>query len=505
MDWGHIGSGFLLVVILLITLPFLGEVEIVKSENLENLYILNDTEILQNIPDQKLEVINTETLRKVPYKDKELDNEKVIATIPVQMERPKKPSWMEYKSPSAVVRREAVPDPRFAAPEAPLICTIDKKSHMNFRVREEKAIGCCPEDDAEGTPYGPGKACCCGKIYVDNGSKFCCEETCSVMDEITENRIRCSDESSRGLFDDTTTTTTETTTTTTTSTSTTTTTTATTTTTTTSTSTTTTATSTSTTTTTENQTGSCDKLYRKKPQKMELECDADRKDGSTCVFSCPEPLRLNGTDSSTCSMGHWDVPPPSCCIRSGCPEDFKLDLYLVVDASSSIGEENFALVRRFIKSLADYFEIGQDTVRIGLISFNRKVTKILQLSDVQNKADLDAAVDSIPYNGKGTNTGRALQEVVDNAFQKVNGDRADVENQVVIITDGKSKDDIKTPGRALKKIAHVMAIGVGVKVRTKDLFEMATGNEYVYTPESYAELGKLKFEVADKHCPPGCV
>ena len=80
--------------------------------------------------------------------------------------------------------------------------------------------------------------------------------------------------------------------------------------------------------------------------------------------------------------------------------------------------------------MADYFEVGQDKVRIGLISFNRKVTRILQLSDVQNKADLDAAVDSIPYNGKGTNTGRALQEVVDNAFVEKYGDRADVENQV---------------------------------------------------------------------------
>ena len=75
----------------------------------------------------------------------------------------------------------------------------------------------------------------------------------------------------------------------------------------------------------------------------------------------------------------------------------------------------------------------------------------------------------------------------------------------MVITDGKSKDDIKTPGRALKKIAHVMAIGVGVKVRAKDLFELATSDEYVYTPESYSELGKLKFEVADKYCPPGCV
>ena len=69
-------------------------------------------------------------------------------------------------------------------------------------------------------------------------------------------------------------------------------------------------------------------------------------------------------------------------VGSGCPDDFKLDLFFVVDASSSIGEENFAIVRRFLKSLALYFNVGQDTVRIGMISFNRKVTNILKLAGI---------------------------------------------------------------------------------------------------------------------------
>jgi hypothetical protein len=43
---------------------------------------------------------------------------------------------------SNVVRRDAVPDPRFAAPEAPLICVIDRKPQVNFyRSKDEKAIG----------------------------------------------------------------------------------------------------------------------------------------------------------------------------------------------------------------------------------------------------------------------------------------------------------------------------------------------------------------------------
>lgn len=428
---------------------------------------------------------------------------------------------------SNVVRRDAVPDPRFAAPEAPLICVIDRKPQVNFyRSKDEKAIGCCPEDDAEGTPYGPGKACCCGRIYVDDGLKFCCEETCTVTDNDREGKKSCPKSLSRGREDEaTTTTTTKTTTEKTTTTSSTTTSTSTTTsfktTTTTSTValTTTTPTTTPRTTTTRTTTttttrtitsifsGSCPNIYEETPKKLEMSCDSDQKEGSTCNFRCPEPLRLpqNGSDISTCENGRWNQPAPVCCIRSGCAENFKLDLYLIVDASSSIGEENFQLVRRFIKSLADYFEVGQDKVRIGILSFNRKVSRILDLKDVKNKADLDTAVDAIPYNGKGTNTGRALNEAVNSAFLLENGDRPDVTNQVVVITDGKSKDDIKTPGRALKMMAHVMAIGVGIKVREKDLLEIATGDEYVYTPESYSELVKLKFEVADKHCPPGCV
>ena len=48
----------------------------------------------------------------------------------------------------------------------------------------------------------------------------------------------------------------------------------------------------------------------------------------------------------------------------------------------------------------------------------------------------------------------------------------------MVLTDGKSKDDIKTPGSALKQLAHVMAIGVGVKVRTKFRVDIKLFNIY---------------------------
>ena len=85
-----------------------------------------------------------------------------------------------------------------------------------------------------------------------------------------------------------------------------------------------------------------------------------------------------------------------------------MDLFFVVDASSSIGEDNFALVRKFLKSLAEYFDVGQDTVRIGMISFNRKVTQILKLSGTFSKnggiPTLSLALEANPGQPRPTQT-----------------------------------------------------------------------------------------------------
>lgn len=516
-EWGPIFSGIIIAICLIIAIPFF---DIDESDG-----TYKEKIIQIKIPDLKLEkksIYNKteETTENSKIEKIQSNSYRSKIELPIN-ESPKllfKPAVMTHVRQHLVHRRDTTelfnfgsPDPRFAAPDAPLICTLNK-ARSNFIKQESRAIGCCPEDDENGIPYGPGKSCCCGQIYLDDGSKFCCTDSCTVMDETTENRSICEPRSIGRAFDDyheeseevfedetsnssssttpnitTTPTTIEAET---------------------APRTTSITTTTSTTTTTTTDLQQCPIIFKNEmiPKSMTVECDDnDYESGSSCKFECPAPFRVNGTDSITCNAGEWNDIAPSCCMGSGCPRDFKLDLYFVVDASSSIGEDNFALVRKFLKSLAEYFDVGQDTVRIGMISFNRKVTQILKLSDVKNKSDLDDAVDRIPYNGKGTNTGKALREVVKNAFVARNGDRPDVQNQVVVITDGKSKDDIKTPGQALKKLAHVMAIGVGVKVRTKDLNEIASGDEFIYTPETYPELDKLKYEVADKHCPPGCI
>jgi len=256
--------------------------------------------------------------------------------------------------------------------------------------------------------------------------------------------------------------------------------------------------------TTEDSVQECPKLWEKKPKGMKKECDQLGSGIETCSISCPEGTRVNGSESLLCMGGKWEQPAPNCCASVGCTDDFKLDLFLVVDASSSIGQENFKLVRRFIKSLSDYFVLAKDKVRIGIVSFNRKVVMTKTLDEIQSKEELDKVIEEMPYTGKGTNTGRALQAVLDSGLDK-NGDRPDVLNQILVITDGKSKDDIKTPSSLLKKKAKVMAIGVGTKLRKDDLYDIASDENSVYFPETYAELGELKYVLSDIYCPPRCL
>ena len=47
---------------------------------------------------------------------------------------------------------------------------------------------------------------------------------------------------------------------------------------------------------------------------MSYECDQKYESGSQCSFSCPEPLRLNGTDQTTCNDGAWSEIAPFCCM-----------------------------------------------------------------------------------------------------------------------------------------------------------------------------------------------
>jgi hypothetical protein len=184
MDWGPIIAGILVAILLLLTVPIYIDESIQKLQQQPKLF----REIIQIESDNGTEIIEDQTEKSDVWK-----TEPTVKPVVMEIRQPKESQLIRNLIRRSEPQPNSHPDPRFAAPEIPLICTLNKQK-PNFVRQETRAIGCCPENDEDGIPYGPGRACCCGKVYSDDGSKFCCENSCLVMSVSEQNLALCSDE-----------------------------------------------------------------------------------------------------------------------------------------------------------------------------------------------------------------------------------------------------------------------------------------------------------------------
>ena len=94
----------------------------------------------------------------------------------------------------------------------------------------------------------------------------------------------------------------------------------------------------------------------------------------------------------------------------------EVDLVFVVDASGSIGAENFTRMREFIKDVVQDFKIGSDATRVGLVLFASPARVEFNFNNFTDKQSLLRAVDALPYLSGGTSTYLALQLLTRQAF-----------------------------------------------------------------------------------------
>jgi collagen type VI alpha len=127
----------------------------------------------------------------------------------------------------------------------------------------------------------------------------------------------------------------------------------------------------------------------------------------------------------------------------------KADLVFVLDSSGSIRDnnppdgsyDNWNLILSFINNLIDKLIISEDATRIGLVSYSEKATNNFFLRDYYDKQELQQAVSSVAYIGSFTNTSGGLWLMKDQQFTAERGDRSDVMNIAIVITDGVSNID----------------------------------------------------------------
>ena len=129
-------------------------------------------------------------------------------------------------------------------------------------------------------------------------------------------------------------------------------------------------------------------------------------------------------------------PPPTC--------ESQVDLCLVIDSSGSIRDnnppggspDNYDLQLEFLANLVRAFSIGQDATRVSALIFSEQVILEFTLSQYDNADAVAQAILASPYLGQTTNTPEALRQTRLECFNAANGDRPNVPNLAIVVTDG---------------------------------------------------------------------
>jgi len=95
-----------------------------------------------------------------------------------------------------------------------------------------------------------------------------------------------------------------------------------------------------------------------------------------------------------------------------------------------------SLLSQFVANL----DIESNSTRVGIIAFASHVRISIRLDKYSSRASLQGAISSLKYRGGQSNTAGALRYVRTEMLTPQRGDRIDVPNVIVLLTDGTSDD-----------------------------------------------------------------
>ena len=177
-----------------------------------------------------------------------------------------------------------------------------------------------------------------------------------------------------------------------------------------------------------------------------------------------------------------------------------MDLVVVLDASGSIraanpsdgSRDNWNEMLEFTTDLVDRLSIGQYNSRVGVVRYSDSAQNIFYLNSYYNKETIKSEIRSISYPGGQTYTGDGLRSAHMEQFTYDRGDRPEVHNVIILITDGVSNIDVPSTTRealvAKNKGITVYSIGVTNGVDEEELKAVSTNPQ---------QLGANYFMAAD--------
>ncbi|KAG8133911.1 hypothetical protein E2320_011657 [Naja naja] len=178
------------------------------------------------------------------------------------------------------------------------------------------------------------------------------------------------------------------------------------------------------------------------------------------------------------------------------------DIVILIDGSWSIGRFNFRLVRLFLENLVIAFNVDSEKTRIGLAQYSGDPRIEWHLNSYNTKETVLEAVRNLPYKGGNTLTGLALTFILENNFKPDAGSRPGVPKIGILITDGKSQDDVIPPAKNLRD-AGIELFAIGVKnADENELKEIASEphSTHVYNVADFSLMNSIVEELTKTVC-----
>ncbi|XP_028926626.1 collagen alpha-4(VI) chain-like [Ornithorhynchus anatinus] len=184
-------------------------------------------------------------------------------------------------------------------------------------------------------------------------------------------------------------------------------------------------------------------------------------------------------------------------LKRGCRDTEKVDIYFLIDGSSSIDHGDFLDMKMFMSEVLSVFQMGNNRVRFGVVQYSDSPHLEFEVGQYHSTVKLKEAIRGIKQLRGRDRIGEALnymnQRFMDNDRVKI----------LILITAGNFQDQVAESAQELRQRGIVIyAIGVKTDNQLK-LISIAGTEENVLCVNDFDTLKHIKDEVVQDICFPG--
>ena len=160
--------------------------------------------------------------------------------------------------------------------------------------------------------------------------------------------------------------------------------------------------------------------------------------------------------------------------------------------------------------MVDYFKIGPDDTQIGAVIFSDDASLQFRLNQHQDPLSLKSAILGMQCIGQTTNTPEAIRTTRAQCFDPQNGDRPDIQNLAIIVTDGvpyppERREPAFRQAQILRSTgARLVAIGITDEVDRDVLRQLSSlpqeENKNYFMSPTFTVLNEISRSVFEESC-----